>query len=205
MLTATELECVRGNRTVFQELSFSVRPGECLQLTGPNGSGKTSLIRILCGLMEPSHGTVSWKKLDIRHLAEDYRTCITYLGHRHGIKEELTPLENLQIICGLNGTEISRNHAVRALEYMGLANRETAFARFLSEGQRRRIALARLVFNSSEIWLLDEVLTALDRDGMESVQALIDGHLARGGMAVVATHHGLGLSQGRFQRIELAA
>jgi len=205
MLTATELECVRGNRTVFQKLTFSVVPGECLQLTGPNGSGKTSLIRILCGLMEPSRGTVSWKGLDIRHVAEDYRTCITYLGHKPGIKEELTPLENLQITCGLNGREISRSRAICALEYMGLTDRESGLSRFLSEGQRRRIALARLVFNTSEIWLLDEVMTALDRNGMESVQALIDGHLSRGGLAIVATHQDLGLSQGQLQRIELAA
>src|SRR5215470_12522832 len=120
MLNATDLECVRGDRTIFQGLSFSVHPGQCLQLTGPNGSGKTSVIRILCGLMEPSHGVVAWKGTDVRQLAEEYRYCITYLGHKHGVKEELTPLENLQIACGLNGIEISRNCAIRALDYVGL-------------------------------------------------------------------------------------
>jgi heme exporter protein A len=205
MLRATELECVRGNRTIFQRLTFSLHPGQCLQLTGPNGSGKTSLLRILCGLMEPSHGTVSWKGIDVRHLAEGYRCCITYLGHRHGIKEELTPLENLQISSGLNGAEISRACANRALEYIGLADRESVPARFLSEGERRRIALARLVVSRTEFWLLDEVLTSLDRSGVQTVHMLIEDHRARGGMAVVATHQDLDLAPGPFQRIELVA
>src|SRR3954453_23636526 len=123
MLKAMGLKCVRSHRVLFQSLTFSVKPGECLQLTGPNGSGKTSLIRILCGLMEPSNGTVLWNDADIRGVAEEYRSCITFLGHRHGIKDELTPMENLQIVCGLNGNEVSAHDARRALEHMGLADR----------------------------------------------------------------------------------
>jgi len=205
MLNAFELKCVRGKRTIFQNLSFRVDPGECLQLTGPNGSGKTSLIRILCGLMQPSRGTVLWKGSDIRRLGEDYPYCIDYLGHKHGIKEDLTPLENLQISCGLKGTELSSDSALRALEHAGLHGRETVPARFLSEGERRRVALARLVVSSAELWLLDEILTSLDRTGVKIVQSLLDHHMSRGGMAVFATHQNLDLSRGVFQRIELAA
>jgi heme exporter protein A len=205
MLTAMKLECMRGNRRLFHSLTFSVNPGECLQLTGPNGSGKTTLIRILCGLQEPTNGNVIWKGADIRRVAEEYRSSITYLGHRHGIQEDLSALENLQIFCGLNGVEVGRQRAICALEWIGLPGRETVLARFLSEGERRRIALARLMLTRAKLWLLDEVLTSLDRAGSHSVRMLLDKHVADGGMAVVATHQELQLSQGPLQRLELAA
>ncbi len=134
---------MRGDRRLFSGLNFSPSPGTFLQLTGP-GSGKTSLLRILCGLLTPAEGQVSWEGTDIRSLGEDYFTSVTYLGHRAGVKDELSPLENLRISNALNGVEIDRDRARSVLEQMGLGRDESLPARLLSEGQRRRVALARL-------------------------------------------------------------
>src|SRR5258708_384959 len=149
MLETTHLECVRGNRTIFRDVSFAVRPGDCFRLTGPNGSGKTSLLRMLCGLLSPANGTIQWHGTAIHMLGEEYHSAISYLGHRPGIKEELTALENLRVSCGLSGIELSQRGAASALERMGLAGRMNLPARFLSEGERRRAAIARLLVGRS--------------------------------------------------------
>jgi len=205
MLETTNLECVRGNRRLFKEISFSVRPGDLFQLTGPNGSGKTSLIRMLCGLLPPTNGEICWQGTNIGSLREEYFSVVTYLGHRQGVKDELTVLENLRVSSGLSGIEVTRKHALDALTRMGLAEQENLPARLLSEGQRRRLALTRLLVCRTTLWLLDEVLTSLDKAAVELIKSLIREHLAKGGMAIVATHHEMDLAAGRFQRIELAS
>jgi heme exporter protein A len=204
MLEAKNLECVRGERRLFSALSFSVGPGGFVQLTGANGSGKTSLLRILCGLAPAAKGEISWQGANIRSLGEEYFTNLTYVGHRPGVKDELTAVENLRVSAGLGGTEVKPNEAAVILRKMGLAGRENLPARLLSEGQRRRLALARLGVCNTKLWLLDEVLTSLDKAAVALVSSLFEEHLSKGGMAIVATHQELNVSASSFQRIELA-
>jgi heme exporter protein A len=195
---------VRGERLLFSNIGFSLKPGGFLQLTGPNGSGKTSLLRILCGLLAPEDGEIRWQGESIRSLAEEYSQSITYIGHRNAVKEELNSLENLQISSGLDGFELSRVQAQEALLRVGLGGRENLPVRFLSEGQRRRSALARLLTRKTALWLLDEVVASLDQAAVTLIEGVIGEHLSRGGMAIVATHQELHISSGSFQRLELA-
>jgi heme exporter protein A len=204
MLEAINLGCVRGDRRLFKDVNFSLEPGTFLQLQGPNGSGKTSLLRILCGLLAQVEGEIRWQGENIRSLGEDYFTAVTYLGHRNGVKDELTALENLRVSNALNGVGVSVSKARSVLKQMGLGGRELLPARLLSEGQRRRVALARLVVCNTSVWLLDEVLTSLDKTATLLIKSLIEEHLTNGGIAVVATHQELGLSAGSIQRLELA-
>lgn len=204
MLEVANLECVRGERRLFGNLNFSLKPGGFLQLTGANGSGKTSLLRILCGIALPAKGEVRWQGANIRSLGEEYYSQMTYVGHRPGVKEELSAIENLRISAGLGGTNVSAQEAANILQKMGLGGREYLPARLLSEGQRRRLALSRLGVCSKALWLLDEVLTSLDKAAMGLISSLIEEQLGKGGMAIVATHQELNVSASSFQRIELA-
>jgi heme exporter protein A len=161
------------------------------------------LLRILSGLLPPAAGTVKWNGADVRTLEEEYVTQVTYIGHRPGVKEELTPLENLRISSALAGVEVNETEALTVLQRLGLAGREAIPSRFLSEGQRRRVALSRLAVCNTQLWLLDEVTSSLDRSAVELIRSLIEEHLTRGGMAIVATHQELTLAQGHTERLEL--
>lgn len=194
---------MRGERLLFTNVNFSLAPGGFLQLTGPNGSGKTSLLRIVCGLMTPEWGEIRWQGAHIRSLGEEYSRAISYLGHRNAVKEELSSLENLRISSGLSGCEITRDQAQEALAFVGLGGRENLPARFLSEGQRRRLAVARLITCKTPLWVLDEVLASLDHAAATLIESLIDKHLSKGGLAIVATHQELHISASSFQRLEL--
>ena len=147
---------------------------------------------------------MNWGGASIHSLGEDYFTSLTFIGHRHGIKDELTAVENLRISAGLSGIEVDKRQAGEALRKVGLSTRASVPARLLSEGQRRRVSLARLLVTNSRLWLLDEILTSLDKAAISLVRSLIEEHLSGGGIAVVATHQELELSGTQNQRLELA-
>jgi heme exporter protein A len=202
MLDARELHCERGGRALFRDLSFSLDAGEALRIAGANGSGKTSLLRIVCGLLMPSQGQVLWKGTDVRALKEEFSAQLVYLGHAPAVKDDLTAAENLAISCRLAGNAQSDSAIRAALQRFGLTGKDTLTKR-LSQGQRRRAALARLVLSESRpLWLLDEPFAALDADGVSLLGTLIREHAARGGAAVFTTHQDPGIAATRV--IELS-
>lgn len=195
MLEADNLECSRGERRLFQGVGFRLKAGEVLYLTGKNGVGKTSLLRMICGLLPPNAGTIRWNGEDIRRLAGDYRAELCYLGHANAIKEELTPLENLHSGAALLGTPLSETQALEALNHVGLAGREDLPCRYLSQGQKRRVALARLVFDQRALWVLDEPFVALDAQAVAWLVQRIIARVAQGAIVIMTTH----------QRVEIPA
>jgi len=203
MLEALKLGCIRGDRRLFSDLSFSATAGELIELRGPNGSGKTSLLRILCGLSSPAAGQVRWNGKNIRSLAEEYFRDVAYLAHQNAVKDELSALENLCIASGVAGNPLNKAQAQQVLERIGLKDRQHLPARVLSAGQRRRLALTRLLTSKATLWILDEVLTSLDDAAVRLSRDFISDHIKNGGMAIVATHQDLNLSVERMQRIQL--
>lgn len=203
MLEICNLACTRGDHQLFSGLSFSLSAGELLQVQGENGKGKTSLLRTLCGFIVPAAGEIRWRGQDIRKLDEEYYAEMVYLGHLNAIKDELNALENLRISAGLAGCEVDDKQAIAALRHMGLRGRETLPVKVLSQGQRRRVALARLLVGNAPLWILDEPLTALDVGAVGLMQELIGTHLAKNGMVIFTTHQPLEVAGVEMRRLTL--
>ena len=204
MLEVINLTCVRGTRRLFKDLNFSAESGELIELRGPNGSGKTSLLRILCGLAMPAAGEVRWNGTGIRSLSEEYFGSVAYLGHQNAVKDELTAIENLRISSAVCGYALDKSEAQKILKRVGLTHQQNLPARVLSAGQRRRLAMTRLLTSKARLWILDEVLTSLDDAAMNLSREFISGHLKQDGIAIVATHQDLNLLAPRFQRLQLS-
>ena len=197
MLEAAELECERGGWVLFRGLSFALQAGESLRIAGANGSGKTSLLRILCGLLPPAGGEVRWRGAPIRGLREEYSSQLVYLGHAPAVKDDLSAAENLAISCALADVPAQAQAIAEALGRFGLAGKSQP-SRRLSQGQRRRAALARRALSAARpLWLLDEPFSALDVAGVALLRDLIEAHLARGGAVVFTTHQDAGIDSAR--------
>ncbi|MEK6335780.1 MAG: cytochrome c biogenesis heme-transporting ATPase CcmA [Acidobacteriota bacterium] len=205
MFEVINLGCVRGERRLFQGLNFSARPGELIEIRGANGSGKTSLLRILCGLAPPAEGEVRWDGKNIRALGEEYFGSVAYVAHQNGVKDELSALENLRIASGVAGIGLGKKEAQEVLARIGLRRETHLPARFLSAGQRRRLALARLLVARAGLWILDEVLTSLDAAAIDLAHQFIGEHLQNGGMAIIATHQDLNIPATATHRLELGS
>lgn len=209
MLDVTDLACVRGERHLFRGVGFRLETGGLLHVRGQNGSGKTTLLRTLCGLAPAAEGTIRWAGQEIGRLGEDYRRQLCYLGHANAIKDELTPTENLRLAARLNGDAPDaaegedETAAFAALAAVGLAGREDLPCRFLSQGQKRRVALARLVGQARPLWILDEPFVALDTASIDIVRRLIGAHLEHGGLAVLTTHQAVDFAPGVVRSLSL--
>ena len=203
MLKISDLECVRGERSLFKDVNFSLEAGELLQVNGPNGSGKTSLLRMFCGLARPAHGEIRWLGDNIRSLDEDYYNSITYLGHLNGVKDNLNAIENLRISSALAGNGIDESTAYASLQEMGLVGREILPVKVLSQGQRRRVTLARLLVSDTVLWILDEPLVALDTSAVLLVKNILEQHLKKGGMVVMTTHQDINIAAIETKRLQL--
>lgn len=204
MLEILDLECVRGDHLLFTGLNFAVKSGELLHVKGANGSGKTSLLRTICGLSHPEHGEVRWDGQSIRKQGEVFRGELTYIGHHNGVKDDLTVLENLRIATLVAGESHSDQALIDALTQIGLAERIDLPAKVLSQGQRRRVALARLLLVKTKLWILDEPYTALDVTIIKVLQQVIAKQLQNGGMVLLTTHQDVDI-EGVVNQLQLSA
>lgn len=202
MLAVNNLTCVRGDRPLFSGLSFTIKYGELLHVMGSNGAGKTTLLRSLCGLTRPAEGDIHWNGQNIRALDDDYRSQLVYIGHSNGVQGELTAKENLAVAALLAGT-VDTFSIDQALEKIGLAGLNHLPAKVLSQGQKRRLGLARLLVLQKPLWILDEPFSALDARSTAMMTDLLAEHLASGGMIVITSHQELTIQVTSVLRISL--
>lgn len=204
MLEICNLACTRGDHLLFSDLNFTLNAGEIVQVQGVNGSGKTTLLRTLCGLVKPTAGQINWSGKNIQDLGAEYYAEMIYLGHLNALKDELNAVENMRISAGLAGCEVDNQQIFVALQRMGLRGREILPVKALSQGQSRRVALARLLIGHFPLWILDEPLTALDVGAVQLIQDLIAAHLARNGMVIYTTHQPLEVAGVTTRRLTLS-
>ena len=199
-LQGRHLSRVRDDRVLFQELCFELNSGQVLLLEGENGSGKTSLLRILCGFREPDAGQVLWCGNAIND--SQYFDDMAYVGHLDGVKKELTVLENLKVSLALG--ESGEYSIPQALAKVQLADFDDALVQTLSAGQKRRLSLARLLITHNTLWILDEPFTSLDKQGIALIESLMTEHCNKDGMIILTSHHDLALPSVDVQRILLS-
>lgn len=206
-LSVNNLGCRRGERILFKNLSFDLSSGKLLYVQGENGSGKTTLLRTLCGLSLPTAGDISWNGENIKPLAEDYYGQVLYIGHLASMKEDLTAIENVLFSVALSGYTVDRSQGIAALEALGIARCADLPSRVLSQGQKRRVALAQLWLqgdpNKVPLWVLDEPFTALDVNMIEKLTQHIETYVNNGGCVVFTSHQAPDFSPTLMQHLIL--
>jgi heme exporter protein A len=202
-LEVSGLQGMRGDRRLFVDLSFSLHSGQLLHLKGHNGSGKTTLMRILAGLLHAESGEIAWNGGSIKRARQEYHAELLYLGHLNGLKGDLSAVENLRIDAAISGQTLNEEQAWQVLTDIGLRGHEDLPTKYLSQGQKRRVALARLWFSQAALWILDEPFSALDVAAVDELQAVIRRHLESGGMVIVTTHQEVALTSGEIRTLEL--
>jgi heme exporter protein A len=203
-LAAVDLVCRRGNRRLFAGVNFQVGGGQAMWLRGRNGRGKTSLLRLAAGLAVPESGRITWGGVPVRDAAMAQR--LVYVAHASALKDDLSVTESLRFLAQLHGRDDSIAALHTALDRVGMASRRDALVRTLSQGQRRRATLARLALErEASIWILDEPYDALDSDGIDSINTLLNEHLARGGSVLLTSHQAAGATAPQMTVFDLDA
>ncbi|MFJ2284522.1 cytochrome c biogenesis heme-transporting ATPase CcmA [Pseudomonas sp. NPDC087803] len=202
VLQTVALACERDLRLLFENLELRLASGNMVQISGPNGSGKTSLLRLLSGLMQPTSGQVLLNGQPLTAQPSELARNLLWIGYAAGIKDLLTPEENLSWLCALH-RPAKREAIWQALAAVGLRGFEDVPCHTLSAGQQRRVALARLYLDSPPLWILDEPFTALDKQGVAQLEEHLAGHCERGGLVVLTTHHTLSRMPAGYRDINL--
>ncbi|EGR0261649.1 cytochrome c biogenesis heme-transporting ATPase CcmA [Vibrio cholerae] len=203
MLEVKNLTAIRDERILFESLSFEIHAGELVQIEGRNGTGKTTLLRIIAGLGECECGEILWQRSKIQSDRESYHQDLLFLGHQTGIKRELTALENLRFYLAVHQQTVDEHAIFQALAKVGLAGREDVPVAQLSAGQQRRVALARLWLSKKPLWILDEPLTAIDKQGVSVLEALFLSHAKQGGIVILTTHQDMFADNPKLRKIRL--
>ena len=204
MLELRKITCQKNEIPIFEGINVKLSAGECLHIKGGNGSGKTSLLRIIAGLSDPEDGTILWTGENIKHDRETYHANMLYLGHQPPIKENLTVLENLSFMLALAGINADYEQKNRALKKIGLSDKISIPAHMLSAGQKTRLALSRLPSDNRKLWLLDEPFNSLDSVAITCLETLISDHLTNNGIVVITTHQPLKIDPGKLKVLELS-
>ena len=198
-LDAKNLSCIRDDRVLFEGLDFCLNNGQVLLLEGKNGSGKTSLLRIICGFREQDEGEMNWCGSAVKD--SEFYAEMAYVGHLDGVKKELTVIENLKMSLALSQT--GEYSIEQALEKVKLGGYDNSLVQSLSAGQKRRLSLARLLITQKSLWVLDEPFTSIDKEGIKLIESLMHEHIGRGGLIILTSHHDLDLAETDVQKINL--
>lgn len=203
ILQAEHIACRRGERLLFNNLSFQLQSGELMLIEGRNGCGKTTLLRTLAMLRQPDEGKIMWNDKPIDKLAEEYRQHLVWMGHHNALKGDLTALENLQVATSLNNIDCSEDNLWASLKEIGLYGYEDLPTRVLSQGQKRRASLAFLLLTKAKLWVLDEPFSALDLKAVDFLQSIIRKHIENDGMVILTTHQEVSLMSDKINRLQL--